>query len=130
MSNAFNADQYLEAIEPPTLTVHGKTYRGKILSHDEWMRFAPDLEALARHKLDYRQTRLLIARLAYAMFPPSRWWRVWERSGAHHLLNLPFQAQMDAMKGFLKSQSQALGIRVNRDAEAAMDPQVEDEPQP
>lgn len=110
MSAHFNADAFLEAIEPPTFTKDGVTYTGMVLGHDEWMKMAPRLRSLKTGKLSYAQVRLLMRDLTFAMFPPSRWWNFWEKGAAYHILRLPYQMQLEALTGFIQSQVQAMGM--------------------
>lgn len=111
---AFDADQYLEALQPPTYTHGGRTYVGRILSFEEWVRLAPDLKRAAKGEMDYLGLRLFARRVCAAMFPRP-WWKPGP-SVASLVLSLPLAAQRDALADFFRSQARAMGIEMEQPA--------------
>lgn len=106
----FDADEYLEALEPPVFKHKDRVHVGRILSEDEFLRFAPKLQAAARKELDYTEYRVLIWQLGRAMFPKP-FWKFWEPSVGRILLRLPLKVREAALKDFFESQGKALGIK-------------------
>lgn len=105
----FDADQYIEALEPPVFKYGGRIYRGRILSMEDWVRFAPRLQKAARKELSHLDYQVLIWQLARAIFPRP-WWKVWERSVGSILLKLPIKVREAAVQDFLEPQGRALGL--------------------
>ena len=105
----FDADQELEALDPPQFKYQGRVYRGVILSMEDWIRFAPRLQRAARKELSYVDYQVLVWQLGRAIFPKP-WWKVWERSVGAILLKLPLKVREAALQDFLAPQGKALGL--------------------
>jgi hypothetical protein len=109
--NHFDADAYLGTLERPSLTVGGRTFEGRFLGVEDWLRFAPKLDALAAGALPPTAMKALIRELTAAVFPPPPRWRVWRwgRPTAHgELAKLPLAVQLQALGHFTRSQATAL----------------------
>lgn len=103
---AFDAAAYLEALDPPTITLphpffrqKTKTYRGRILSIEEWIGFEPRFAKWEADELTRAEVRELIEDYLDAVGLP-----------AYRILQLPEAAIAEAMKDFLASQARAMGI--------------------
>jgi hypothetical protein len=114
---AFDADAYLAALEPPTYMVGGRLHQGRLLSFDEWTAWFPRMKALMERKLSFEQTRQFLRDLTNAFFSPPApkgWRRLFHRAKDHpvtvSLLGLPLQAQMDAVRDFMRLQAKGLGL--------------------
>lgn len=103
---SYDADQFVEAMGIPTLKINGRTYRGRIISFEEWSEWEPRLLKLMKKELTVQQTRLLIYQLANAIYHKP-FWKIWERSPGWQVLQLPLAAQMEALQDFAHSQGKA-----------------------
>jgi hypothetical protein len=118
---AFDAKEYMASLEPPTLVaMDGTTHVGRFVSMDQWMTLWPRLKSALERRLDYTGTKRLMDDLAATFFPPepdTRGWfaRLWKPAPAPSggflaFQALPLQAQMDAMRDFMRAQAKALGM--------------------
>lgn len=126
----YNADDYLEAHQPPTYTHHGCTYHGRVLSFDQWIaltryldvlstalrQIAPNDELAAART--YVQFRVSFRRIIDAIFPrncrvvcpdgvapPRRGWLITRPARVSDLVEeLPLAARTEAVRGFIRSQ--------------------------
>lgn len=105
----FDADEFIEAMEPPVFRYRGRTYKGRILSDQEMLRFAPRLQKVVEGKLSYLDGQVLVYQLGKAIFPKP-WWQFWRRSVGSILLKLPTKAREAALQDFLAPQGKALGV--------------------
>jgi hypothetical protein len=108
----FNADQYLAALEKPEFTAGGKHYVGRLLSFEEMVPFEPRLKELdsftpEQAGAQYLASKRLVRDLMDTMFPRP-WWKVWEGKASAAMAKLPYQAQMKALSGFLRCQTEAM----------------------
>lgn len=69
----FDAAEYVEALEPPILKIAGRTYRGRLLSMDEWIPFEPRTMRVANQEADWPEARAWIRDFTDATFPPRVW---------------------------------------------------------
>jgi len=123
---SFDADAYLEALQPPEITVGGKHYMGRFLSIEDWAPFEPRLakfkeaqELLDMQKLDPKAiqahantVKQVIRDFCNAAFP-SPWYQLfnpWYRTVAEQVLALPPAAMMKAAVDFFESQARALDV--------------------
>lgn len=123
----FDADEYLEALNPPVFKYGGRTYRGRILSEEEFLRFAPQLQAVARKKISYLEYRVLVWQIGRAIFPKP-WWKVWERSVGSILLKLPAKVREAALRDFLEPQGAAMGLQASPTPGSASPPAAGEAP--
>jgi hypothetical protein len=109
--NHFDADAYLGTLERPTLTVGGRAFNGRFLGVEDWLRFAPRLDALAQGALPPTAMKALIRDLTCAIFPPPAAWKLWTwgRPFAYsELRKMPLAVQLRALEHFTRSQATAL----------------------
>lgn len=66
---SFDADAYLDSLQPPEIKLGGKTYKGRLLSLEEWMPFEPRLQAVASEKATVEEIRGVIKDFCDAVFP-------------------------------------------------------------
>jgi hypothetical protein len=104
-----DVDALTAALEPPSITISGQSYAGRVLSVEEWDAFAPRLKAAAGGTLEPKELRLLIYQYVGAVFPKP-WWKFWSRSVAWRFLQLPPQIQIQAFTSFFQSQMRAMGL--------------------
>jgi hypothetical protein len=112
LSNGFQRDAYLAALEPPRLDLGGgRVLAGRILSADEWFRYEDRLELAARDQLTRQGLRDLIEEMTDLTFAPvsnGRRWPFHRSTPASTLLfQLPFGAQLEAFRSFTLAQADA-----------------------
>jgi hypothetical protein len=116
----FDGDAFLEALRQPALRLEGRTYVGRLLSFEEWGRFAhrftPTAAGVAGDVvLDARRFRRLVRDIVTAVFGRGRpWWAVWRPTVAQRLLRQPMAVQVEALKSFSQSQTAAFGADAAR----------------
>lgn len=119
----FNADAYRTNIAPPSITLAGRTFTGRLLSLEQWMPLQHMIATLKRQlRANQSEERVESARDAYiaqarvkaafkqltaAMFPHPAW-KVWEPSVASLLAREPMAVQEEAVKSFIQSQETSL----------------------
>lgn len=99
----FNADEYLAALEPPSVTINGRLYTGRLLSFNEWLREADALQRWQSGKASSEEIARMAARLLLLLFPKP-WWKFWEPSVASLMLQWPPHLWQKAVVGFINSQ--------------------------
>lgn len=113
----FDADAYMQALEPPVLMAGGQTFTGRLLSFEEWVALDGRLSRWRSGALNYAQIKRLIRDLMDAIFPPPPKPPLWRRlflrekregSAADALERLPMPVQLEAIKDFIDSQGNAL----------------------
>lgn len=113
---AFDADAFVAALEPPTLTAGGRTYRGRLLSAVQWLRLHEEKARLTRAAEEATtpaaaaavefMARRLTERTVAAFFP-RRWWQLRSPALAAYR-RLPPAAQLAALADFSECQRRAM----------------------
>jgi len=103
---SFDADKYVEALEPPEIIIGGVTHTGRFLSIDQWTRFESQLKAAVRGDLDMRSLRKLVRGYCRIVFP--RRFQFWKPSVGSRVLALPPVAMMKAVSHFFECQGRAM----------------------
>ena len=104
---AFDADEYLAALEPPRFRFRGREYTGRLLSVEEWEPFRGRLASLDADGEDVGELRDLLREFVDTLFP-REWWRVWRPRVSDLFLTLPFGAQLAAFQDFVQAQARAM----------------------
>lgn len=109
----YNADEFLQALEPPTIRLRGKTYQGRILDIHAWERFQmrEDMQAIQSEEATLRQAYEAVYAFAELAFPRPLWRRLpFVKWVPDWLIALPPKALLDAASDFFASQARAMGI--------------------
>ncbi len=88
----FNADEYLSALTPPSITIGGETYTGKLLSFDELQPFQDRFAQIQADDLSLKEFRDLTGELCEALDLPK-----------DKVLTLPAPAMLAATASFFQS---------------------------
>lgn len=111
---AFNADAWLEANRPPSFTARGRTYYGRILSVEEWVRLH-GLSALMSDSPTVSGTRFVLRRAIASWFPAPWYLRPlaffapgWFNPAYRAFRRLPDKAQQEMLADFSESQRRAM----------------------
>lgn len=111
---AFNADAWLEANRPPEFTSGGRTYRGRILSTEEWLELH-GWKAVLSEQPTMIGTRYLLRKAITSWFPAPWWLRPlaffapgWFNPAYRAFRRLPDKAQQDMLADFSESQRNAM----------------------
>lgn len=117
MSKVFDAQQYLDAVSPPTFKdPTGRLHVGRVLSVDQWTPLEMRLRAAALTKT--WPPLVLAMRLMVRAFFPQPWYKrlrlgVRGRSVETWIFeHLPPIVQLRAVWSFMESQGTALGIKL------------------
>lgn len=130
----YDADAYLDGLLPPRYRHHQCTYYGRVLSFDQWAALTRHLEILSvmlRHMqasapeaanaaLALVRFRVSMKKIVDAVFqarcpvqcadgvkPPRRGWLITRPARVSDLIaELPLEAQVEAVKGFTRSQAE------------------------
>lgn len=108
----FDSPAYLRTQSPPVfIDSDGKTHTGQILGADTWLRLHGKLRLSRRDdgKYDPRALNIAMMALINAFFPRA-WWKVWKRSVAWYVSQLPLDGRMRALWDFIRSQAIASGM--------------------
>lgn len=97
----YDADAYVAALTPPSLTLGGVTYTGRHLSAAQWVRALTLLDE-ARVKGSATAWVRVAAFVFRAMFDPPRW-QVWRRWPSRAILAAPPAVWQDALATFFAS---------------------------
>lgn len=93
----FDADQYVSAMEPLTITIDGKEYEGRCLSALEMAsRYQRYYDKLQTDTITVPDWKVFTARFINDTFG----WRVWRK-----FKKLPEEAQVAAMTSFMRAQA-------------------------
>jgi len=103
---AFDADAYLEALGHPTITIGGRTHKGRLLSIEEWLPFEPMMKKAAARNMEFSELKTLVKKYCRKIFP--RRFRFWRRSVGSQILKLPPQAMIEAMVSFFECQGRVM----------------------
>ena len=87
----FDADAYLKALTPPSFTIGGETYTGKLLSFDEMLPFQERFAQVEEGKASLEEIRDVARELCTALELP-----------ADKVLSLPMGGVMAAVADFLR----------------------------
>lgn len=121
---AFDADEMLQGLEPPTITVGGRTYRGRLLSLEEWAPFEPDIRRAMQREMDVAELREFLRRYVDTIFPRP-WWAALSRPRMSSVvLALPLKVQMEALRDFLACQGRT--FQGNPGSEESAEPDASD----
>jgi hypothetical protein len=73
----FDADAYRAALELPTVKMDGRVYTGRLLSHQEWMRYQPTFERWRAGQASEAEMQVAMYGVLRAAFPrnPVLWWK-------------------------------------------------------
>ncbi len=108
---AFDADAYLEALEPPTIKVGGTTYVGKFLSIEEWLPFEDRFRKIDGDT-EYPVIKRLMRDYCSQAFPVP-WYQLLnfkKKIVGELVTDLPPKAMLQAMRDFFKAQARALSV--------------------
>ena len=109
---AFDADSYLKTLEPPTLTLGGKTYVGRPVSIQTWDRdFRDDVARAQEGDATAEEIYDLIYRYTMEAFPRPWWKRLllpFGKTVADRVVELPPAALLEVMRDFFESQVRAI----------------------
>jgi hypothetical protein len=106
----FDADAYLETLQPPTIKIGGKEYVGRLLSIEEWLPFEPRLNKIAKQEADVDEIRDTIRDYCNLVFQPT-WKDLFNfrrKTVAEQIVALPPRALLKAAADFFESQARAL----------------------
>ena len=102
----FDADQYVSAMEPLSITLGGKEYKGRCLSALEMAsRYQHYYDKLGAGTLTAIDWKIFTARFMRDAFG----WRVWRK-----FRKLPEEAQVAAMSSFMQAQAQRINATTRR----------------
>ena len=110
---AFDADAYLEALEPPEIKLGGKVYKGRHLSLEEWMPMEKQFSDFSPESITVIQLKQLIRDFCNHAFP-SPWWQLFNprfKTVGEMVCNLPPSAMVKAATDFFESQARALDVQ-------------------
>ena len=111
---AIDVDLYLESLEPPIITIGGKTYRGRLLSLEEWLPFESQFQKIGdvAGVIQLKAIRDLIRDYCMVAFPVTIWQALNPRRKpiAFQILALPPAAMIKVMKDFFVSQARGLDV--------------------
>ena len=122
---SFDADAYIEALEPPRFTIKGKTHVGQFISIEDWGPFEQRLakfqrfsEALKSGKvssedqISYEDIKRLILDYCNHAFP-SPWYQLfnpWHRTVGSLVIRLPAAAMYKAARDFFECQARSMDV--------------------
>jgi len=99
----FDASSYLATLEPPVYVDRaGRKHVGRILGADQWLAFQQSLR-------DTKGIDPVLRRIVTNIFPHP-WWKIWQRSVARDIWQLPPIGRMRAVWDFMQSQAKAMGV--------------------
>lgn len=116
----FDGDAYLAALRRPALKLDGITFVGRNLSFEEWSRFSHRFTpggagVQGNAVIDARRFQRLVHDVVSVVFGRGRpWWQVWRPTIAARLLRQPMAVQVEALKSFSRSQTEAFGADAAR----------------
>lgn len=89
---AFNADEYVKALEPPSITIGGETYVGRLPSFDEMVPLAEPLERISSGEFSFDDIADFTEELCKLIELP-----------AEKILALPMPVMLAALQDFARS---------------------------
>lgn len=111
----FNADAYLESLEPPQVKLGGTLYKGRLLSIEEWAPFERRFSKMVETPDDQTLNDVLgvvedYLRLAFASYARPAWqfWRP-RNPFVDRFMHQPAAMITKTMESFLRSQALANG---------------------
>lgn len=112
---AIDVDAYIESLEPPSITIGGKTYVGQFLSLEEWLPFEARFQMFASKggTIDLKTLKKLIRDYCYLAFP-EKWYKLfnpWHKTMGDRVNALPPAAILKVMRDFFESQARVLDVR-------------------
>jgi hypothetical protein len=112
---AVDVDLYLESLEPPTITIGGKTHKGRLLSLEEWLPFESQFQKIAQQggQIQLETIRKLVIDYCGAAFPISIWQALnfRRRPVSLQIMDLPPVAMIKVMRDFFESQARGLDVQ-------------------
>lgn len=103
----FDADQHAAAQERPVLIVGGLRYEGRLLSIEEWLPFADEVEQLRAREAPVAAWSAFTRRYLQAVFPRQRF-RWWAPDPVEQLLRQPWVVVQEALQRFFDLQARAM----------------------
>lgn len=98
-----NADEYVETLDFPTLTVRGRTFTGRLLSFPQAVAMQHLFDGMAERDDSANGITRVIKHLCDTGFPRP-WWKFWEPRASTLVLSMPVSVQLRVMESFLESQ--------------------------
>ena len=130
---AVDVDLYLESLEPPTITIGGKTHKGRLLSLEEWLPFEGQFQTIAEQggDLSLDTIRKLVMDYCAVAFPISIWQALNFRRKpvSLQILELPPVAMIKVMRDFFESQARGLDVHRALEDDGSLDLSEDPSPQ-
>ncbi|HRN54756.1 MAG TPA: hypothetical protein PK788_14770 [Gemmatimonadaceae bacterium] len=117
----FDANTYLDALDPPKLTIGSETFTGRFLSVDEYARVAEKMGRYGEGKMGWEEQKRMFKELCDLIFPPVNpypdvpWWKrlfspppVAPGSVYEKLERLPYPVMVAAITSFTNSLARGL----------------------
>jgi hypothetical protein len=112
---AVDVDLYLESLEPPAITLGGKTHKGRLLSLEEWLPFESQFQEIAQQGGDIKLETIskLVIEYCNVAFPITIWQALNPRRRpiGLQILDLPPVAMIKVMRDFFESQARGLDVQ-------------------
>lgn len=108
-----DGDAYLAALKRPALKLEGRLFVGRVLSFEEWAKFAerftPNGAGIRGNEVkDVARFRALVRDVITLGFGLGRpWWAFWQPTLAQRMARQPMGLQVEFLNSFSRSQAEA-----------------------